>query len=144
MTETTPSTAAAVPVSDEEAAEFEVMRADAVLAGRVMSSGQYLAGLLAAAVVDTVGSPRKLPAELWPDVDPVVVQEIWDRACVVAWRASQFAGSAWQHRETLGAAQAQLVEAGHVAMAGLVGRSREVVLRSRPAHPVDGEAGREH
>jgi hypothetical protein len=143
MTETTPSPA--VPsVSAEEAAAFEVMRTDAVLAGRVMSSGQYVAGLLAAALVDTAGGPRKLPADLWPDVDPVVVQEIWDRACVVAWRASQFAGAAWPHRETLAALKAQLEETGFHAMAGLVGRSREVVVRSRPVHPVDGEGAGGH
>jgi hypothetical protein len=132
------------PISPETKASFEVMQVDAVSAGRVMSSGAYLAGLLAAAQVDTAGTPRKLPADLWPEVDPVVVQEIWDRACVVAWRAAQYAGSAWLHRETLAGLQTQLEEAGHVAMAGLVGRSREVVVRSGLVHPADGEVGRGH
>lgn len=145
MTEipTTPVPAASEP-GDSTATDagFEVMRSDAVLAGRAMSSGEYLAGVLAAAEVDTVGSVRKLPADTWPDVDPLVVQEIWDRACVVAWRAAQYAGSGWLHRETLAAAQERLAAAGFHAMAGLVARSRELAVRSR--HPADGEIAREH
>ena len=134
-----------VPASDGEGAPdagFEAMRTDAVLTGRAVSSGQYLAGLLAAGQLETAGTPRKLPADQWPDVDPVVVQEIWDRACVVAWRAAQFAGSAWLHREGLQDLQARLEEAGFSAMAGSVARSRELALRSR--HPGDGEIARSH
>lgn len=144
MTEisTTPATSDETgPVDD---AAFEAMRTDAVLTGRAMSSGEYLAGLLAAAQVDTAGTPRKLPVDLWPDLDPVVVQEIWDRACVVAWRASQLAGAPWLHRDRLQALQGQLTEAGFHAMAGSVARSARLVVREDVVHPADGAIAREH
>jgi hypothetical protein len=40
--------------------------------------------------------------------------------------------------------QGMLAEAGFEAMAGLIGRSRELVARSRSEHPADGEQGRGH
>ncbi|MFF9287469.1 hypothetical protein [Streptomyces griseosporeus] len=131
-------------VSPEEEAAFERVQADAVATGRAMSSGEYLAGILAAAQLDTAGTPRKLPADLWPEVDPVVVQEIWDRACVVAWRAAQFASSAWLHRDRLEAVRGQLAEAGYEAMARSVQRSLRVVVPGSGVHPADGESGRGH
>lgn len=133
MTEIVP----AVPVSADDQAVFEVMRTDAVLTGRAM----FVAGLLVAAEADTAGSPEKLPADMWPDVDPALVSEIWGRACVVAWRASQYAGSPRLHGDRLHVLQAQLTEAGHVAMGGSVGRSRELAVGS--GHPADGEIARE-
>jgi len=129
-------------VSAEEEAAFHRMQVDAVSTGRAMSSAEYLAGILTAAQLDTAGTPRKLPADMWPDLDPVVVQEIWDRACVVAWRAAQFAGSAWLHRDRLEAVQGELAKAGFHAMAGSVGRSRRLVARDE-VHPADGEVTRE-
>ncbi|CAL9668796.1 hypothetical protein SUDANB145_07305 (plasmid) [Streptomyces sp. enrichment culture] len=121
-------------------AGFETMRTDAVLTGRAMSSGAYLAGLLLAAQVDTAGTVRKLPVDCWPDVDPVVVQEIWDRACAVVYRAAQFAQAPRLHGDRLQDLQGRLAEAGFHAMAGSVGRSRRLVARS---HPADGEIVRE-
>lgn len=123
-------------------AALEVMCTDAVLAGRAMSSAVYLAGLLAAGELETAGTPRKLPADMWPEVDPAVVQAIWDRAAATAWRAAQFAQAPWPHRETLAALQARFAEAGFHAMGGVAGRARELAVRSR--HPVDGEIGRSH
>jgi hypothetical protein len=131
------------PGGFDEAA-FEVMRADAVLTGRAMSAAEYLAGILAAAELDTAGMPRKLPIDLWPDADPALVQEVWDRACVVAWRAHQFASSAWLHRDRLQDLQAQLSQAGFHAMAGSVGRSLRLVVPDPVRHPADGEEPREH
>ena len=144
-----PTTPASVPDADEAAA-FAVMSTDAVLTGRVMSTGQamssgeFWAGLLAAAVVDTAGSPRKLPADMWPDVDPAVVQAIWDRACVVACRAAQFASTPWLHRDRLHALQAQLTEASYAAMGGSVQRSLRLVVSEEQVHPADTEIAREH
>ncbi|MFG2359339.1 hypothetical protein [Streptomyces sp. NPDC048521] len=141
-----PTTEPAV-VSAEEEAAFAVMSADAVLTGRVMMTGQavssaeFWAGLLAAALVDTAGSPRKLPADMWPEQDPVVVQEIWDRAAVVVSRAAQFAASPWLHRDRLQGLQERLAEAGFHAMAGSVQRSLRLVVSG---HPADSEIGREH
>jgi hypothetical protein len=64
-------------------AGFEVLRADAVLVGRAASAGMFLAGLIADGQLATVGSPDKLPADLFPDVDPAVVDAIWKRALAV-------------------------------------------------------------
>jgi len=134
----------------EEAAAFAVMSTDAVLTGRsmmtgqAMSSAEFWAGLLVAALVDTAGTPRKLPADMWPDVDPAVVQEIWDRACVVAVRAAQFASSPWLQRDRLDRLQGQLSEAGYEAMAGTVRRSRALVAPVSEGLHADAEIAREH
>ena len=128
----------AVPYDDPGWAES----ADGVLAARARSSAEYLAGLLAAAELETAGAARKLPADLWPDVDAEVVQEIWDRACAVAWQASRVAASPWLYRDRLQALQAALKECGFRAMAGLVGRTHRLVVRAE--HPVDSEIAREH
>ena len=137
-------------VSAEEEAAFTVLSTDAVLTGRAMSSGaamssaEFWAGLLVAALVDTAGSPTRLPADMWPDQDPVVVQEVWDRACVVAVRAAQFASSPWLHRDRLQGLQERLTEAGFHAMAGSVGRSVRLVAPVREGLAADSEIGREH
>ena len=128
---------APVPASSDDNATV-----DEVLAARARSSAEYLAGLLAAGQLETAGAARKLPADSWPDVDPVVVQEIWDRACATAWQASRVAASPWLYRDRLQGLQEALSEAGFHAMAGQVERSRGVVLRSR--HPADSEIAREH
>jgi hypothetical protein len=145
MTEIVP-TPAAVPSAPEsgEDAGFEVMRSDAVLTGRAMSSAEFLAGLIAAAELDTVGSPRKLPTDLFPDLDPVAVQRVWERALVVGVRAGRLMGAPRFHRDQLARLRGELMEAGHVAMGGLVGRSLSAVERAPEWHPVDGETGREH
>jgi hypothetical protein len=131
-------------------AAFEVLSTDAVLTGRVMSSGQamssgeFWAGLLAAALVDTAGSPRKLPRDMWPDEDPVVVQEIWDRACAVVSRAAVFASSPWLYRDRLQSVQEALTQAGFHAMAGSVHRSVRLAAREGRSHPADGDEARGH
>lgn len=144
---TTPSAPSAPSVpSGEDAAGFEVVSADAVLTARAVASGEavssaaFWAGLLLAAEVDTAGSPRRLPADMWPGVDPVVVQEIWDRACVVAVRAAQFAGAPRLHGDKLARLQGELASAGFEAMGGTVDRSRRLVA-PETVHPADGEVG---
>lgn len=117
---------------------------DFVLAGRAVSTGAHIAGLILAAQLDTVGTPRKLPMDLFPGVDPAVVQEIWDRALVVGVRAGQLMGSPRFSRDKLARLQGELVEAGHAAMGGMVGRSLAVAQRAPEWHPADGEDGREH
>ncbi|MFE0206961.1 hypothetical protein [Streptomyces sp. NPDC058985] len=124
-----------------EEAAFETMRTDAVLAGRAMSSGQFLAGLIANAELETVGRPDRLARDLWPDVDPAVVQAIWDRALAVGLHAGRRSASPGLFRDELARVQGALSEAGFHAMAGLVSRSRRLVA---PVHPADGEAGRGH
>lgn len=147
MTEIIPTPApAAVPSVSESGVDagFEVMRSDAVSAGRAMSSAEFLAGLIAAAELDTVGSPRKLPMDLFPDVDPVVVQRVWERALVVGVRAGRLMGAPRFHRDQLARLRGELVEAGFHAMGGLVGRSLSAVERAPERHPADSEDGREH
>jgi hypothetical protein len=128
----------------------DVARADTALAGRAVSSGEFLAGLIVAAELDTVGRPGKLPADLFPefpDADPALVQAVWDRALAVGLRAGRFRGAPRFHRDTLARLQGELEAAGHAAMAGLVARSLSAV--SGPGVPVEGldadvESGREH
>ncbi|MEV8248036.1 hypothetical protein AB0R01_30335 [Streptomyces rochei] len=124
-----------------EEAAFETMRADAVLAGRAMSAGEFLAGLIANAELETVGRPDRLARDLWPDVDPVVVQAIWDRALAVGLHAGRRSSSPRLFRDEMARVSAALSEAGYHAMAGLVARSRRLVASE---HPADGEAGRGH
>ncbi|MEW2266895.1 hypothetical protein [Streptomyces sp. NPDC047868] len=115
---------------------------DFVLAGRAVSTGAHIAGLILAAQLDTVGTPRKLAMDLWPDVDPSLVQEIWDRAMVVGVRAGQLMGAPRFNRDKLARLQAEFVKAGHAAMGGMVGQPLSVA-EMLPAHPADDEEGRE-
>jgi hypothetical protein len=128
----------------------EAAALDAALAARAVSSGEFLAGLILAAELDTVGRPTKLPADLFPefpDADPALIQAVWKRALAVGVRADQFWGAPRFHRDTLARLQGELEAAGHAAMAGLVARSLSVV--SEPGLSVEGldadfESGREH
>lgn len=141
MTDTTPAPAP-VPSAEENAA-FEVMSADAVFTGRAMSSGQFLAGLIANAQLATVGRPEKLPQDLFPGVDPAVVQSIWDRALAVGLHAGRRSASPRMYRDEMDRVAGQYAEIGYVAMGGSVARSRRLVA-PESAHPVDGEQARGH
>ncbi|MFF7527276.1 hypothetical protein [Streptomyces pseudovenezuelae] len=117
---------------------------DGVLAGRAGVAGEYVAGLIAAAELDTVGTPRKLPMDLWPDQDPALVQEIWNRALVVGVRAGQLMAAPRLYRDKLTRLQGELAEAGFAAMGRTVGPAVGAAWRAPEWHPVDGEDGREH
>ncbi|MFD0509372.1 WhiB family transcriptional regulator [Streptomyces chiangmaiensis] len=129
-------------VSAEDEAAFETIRTDAVLAGRAMSSGQFLAGLIARGELESVARPDKLPGDLFPGVDPVVVQQVWDRAVAVGFHAGR-ASVAGIHPDELEATRAKFEAMGFAAMAGSVARSRRLVERAR-MHSGDGEIAREH
>lgn len=120
-----------------EDAGFETMRTDAVCAGRAMSSGAFLAGLISNAQLGTVGRPERLARDLWPDVDPVVVEEIWDRALAVGLHAGRRSVSPRLYRDEMDRIAGALADAGFHAMAGLVSRSRRLVAPE--GHPVDVE-----
>jgi hypothetical protein len=142
---TTPSPADGFPEGPVlEDAAFETMRTDAVGAGRAMSSGAFLAGLIADAQLATVGRPEKLAADLFPDVDPVVVQQIWDRALAVGLYAGRRSASPRLYRDEMDRIAGQLEDAGFHAMGGLVSRSRRLVAPEAVSHPADREAEREH
>lgn len=117
--------------------------ADGVLAGRCMSSALFLAGLIANAELETVGRPDRLPQDLFPHVDPDVVQAVWDRALAVGLHAGRVSASARLWRDQMARVQEALAEAGFRAMGRLVGRSRRLVAPEAP-HPADGESGRGH
>ena len=127
---TTPETEATAPV--------DVAYADGVLAGRAMSSAVFLAGLIANGQLETAGRPDKLPADLFPHVDPDVVQAIWQRALAVGLHAGRRSASPRLYRDEFARVQGLLEEAGFEAMARMVGRSRRLVA----PHPADGETAR--
>jgi hypothetical protein len=119
-------------------AAWEVARVDAVLCGRAASSGEYLAGLILNGQLETVGRPDRLAQDLFPHVDPAVVQAIWDRALAVGLHAGRRSAAPRFYRDELARVQGVLAEAGYVAMARMVGRSRRLVA----PHPADGETAR--
>ncbi|MFC9497678.1 hypothetical protein [Streptomyces sp. NPDC056982] len=128
--------------TDTDAAGFDQALPDMVLGGRTTATAYHLAGLISAAMLDTVGTPRKLPRDLFPDVDPAVVQEIWDRSAAVHFRAGQMSGAPRFNRDKLARLQGQLAEAGFAAMAGQVQRTLSIAVRE---HPADEESeGRAH
>lgn len=117
---------------------------DAVLAARALADGEHVAGLIAAAELDTAGTPDRLPADLFPDVDPEVVARVWQRALVVGIRAGQLMSAPRFRRDQLARLQGELASAGDFVMAGLVGRSRRVADAAPGWHPADFEDGRGH
>jgi hypothetical protein len=126
-----------------EDAAFETMRQDAVFTGRAMSSGEFLAGLLANGQLATVGRPDKLAVDLFPDVDPVVVQTIWDRALAVGLHAGRRSVSPRLYRDEMDRIAGEFEAAGFHAMGGSVSRSRRLVAGEVP-HPADDEVTRGH
>lgn len=120
-----PSKPAAADDADarRELVAFEVSRTDLTLAGRAVMTAQHLAGLIAAAELETAGRPSKLPRDLFPEADPVVVQEVWERAFVVGMHTARLAARPYFYRDQLERLRGELEAAGHSAMAGMVGRA---------------------
>jgi hypothetical protein len=126
------------PTAGADQAAVDVAYADGVLSGRVMSAGVFLAGLIAKGELETVGRPEKLPADLFPHVDPAVVEAIWQRGLAVGLHAGRVSASPRLYRDQMARVQGQFEEIGYRAMARLVGRSRRLV----DPHPADGETAR--
>jgi len=143
----TPATAP-VPSDDAQGgqvlddAAFETMMADAVLTGRNMGAAAHIAGILTGAQAATAPTPQALLKDVWPDVDPAVVQAIYERGVEVGWRGRAFYQAPRLHGAALAEAQELLAAAGFEAMRGSVARSRQLAARGR--HPADGEAGHGH
>lgn len=136
-----------IPPAVPMAPAVAVPAVDAVLAARAVSVGEHLAGLIAAAELDTVGSPRKLPMDLFPHPDPEVqalVMEAWRRALVVGLRAGQLMAAPRFYRDKLTRLQGQLAEAGYAAMGRTVDPVVRAAWRAPEWHPADGGEGREH
>lgn len=126
------------PPAAVDAAAWEVARQDAMLCGRASSSGEFLAGLILNGQLETVARPEKLPADLFPHVDPDVVQAIWDRALAVGLHAGRVSAAPRLYRDQMLRVQGELEAVGFEAMGRLVGRSRRLVA----PHPADGETAR--
>lgn len=137
--------AAANEAEGQDSAQFATVQADMVLAGRATMSAEYLRGLILAGQVASAGAPRKLPLDLFPgfpDADPVLIQEVWDRALVVGMRMERLAARPYYYRDQLERLRGELEAAGFAAMAGSVG---QVLATAVPEHPADGESeGRGH
>lgn len=111
-----------------------VVAADSELAERCEDAGQYLAGILAAGMLDTVGRPTRLPEQMWPHVDPAVVRTIWEAGLAVGFRAGGLAGRPRWAPEDLDRVQTALDAAGYRGMARLASRSASL---HPPRHPAD-------
>lgn len=140
MTTPAPST----PTNDPAARAEQAEQVDAALAARCTSSGTWIAGLIAAGLLDTVGRPHKLPEALFPDTDPDIVRAIWDAALPVGYRAGRYAAAPRFHRDTLTRLQHALADAGHHAMAGLVHQTVTTLPPPPTAaeHPADDDTAR--
>ncbi|MFB6665992.1 hypothetical protein [Streptomyces parvus] len=134
---TTPSTTAPPPAADAPSPAA----VDRVLADRCQSSGDYLAGLLAAAHLEAAGTVRKLPTDLFPDWPADMVQAVWDAALPVGFQAGKLSVRPTWTRDALDRLRAALDDAGYMAMGGLVARSATV---HPPRHPADDEQPRHH
>lgn len=123
-------------------AEADVTAVDGELAWRARSSGEYLAGLIAHAELETVGRPDRLPADLFPDDDPEVVRRVWDRALAVGLYAGRVSSSPRLYRDQMARTGAQLEAIGFTAMGRLVGGARRLVAPDH-VHPADVDVPRE-
>ncbi|MFD4795920.1 hypothetical protein [Streptomyces anulatus] len=107
---------------------------DRALADRCQSSGDYIAGLLAAAHLEAAGTVTKLPAAMFPDWPADMVQAVWDAAVPVGFQAGRVSVRPTWAPEALTAAGTALDEAGFVAMGRLAARSAAL---HPPRHPAD-------
>ncbi|MEU1327152.1 hypothetical protein [Streptomyces microflavus] len=129
---TTPS-ATPTPAAPDAPSPAHVDRA---LADRCQSSGDYIAGLLAAGHLEAAGTVRKLPAALFPDWDPDMVQAVWDAALPVGFQAGKLSVRPTWTPDALHRLQDLMTEAGFVAMGRLAARSAAL---HPPRHPADTE-----
>lgn len=121
--------------------ELPASAADFVLGGRNVSAGQHIAGLLSAGLLETAGTPRELPRDLFPDADPDLVQQIWDRAAAMGFYAGQVYADPGRRRKELMRLQERYRQAAFEAMGAMVGRSLSLVTA---AHPADDGGPRGH
>lgn len=126
MTHPTPT-----PASDAAAV-------DQTLADRATSSGQWIAGLIAAAMLDTTGTPAKLPELTFADLNlpDETITRIWQAGLAVGYRAGLLASRPRFHRDTLTRLQNALHQAGHRTMGRLTAQTL-TVLPPAPVHPAD-------
>jgi hypothetical protein len=112
---------------------------DQALADRASSSGEWIAGLIATAMLDTVAQPGKLPQLLFPDMAEADVWRVWELAIAVGYRAGRMAARPRFSRAERARLQLALAEAGYTAMAGLADRTAATVTPPTAEHPADPE-----
>lgn len=129
--DTTPDT---TPAPDPAAPRPDIAAVDQALTERARNSGDYLAGITAAGMLDTAGAPTKLPALLFPDLDPQIVDRVWQAAFVVGYRTRKLVEHPRWTPEALHRLRGALTEAGYHGMARHIARS----INTHPAaHPAD-------
>ncbi|GAA2770169.1 hypothetical protein [Streptomyces showdoensis] len=106
-------------------------QADQALTARAVSSAQFLAGVLAAAELDVVGQPDKLPELLFPDLDAEAVRRVWNTALTVGYRLRKLAEQPRWDDAALRRLRGSLTEAGYTGMGQLAERSLNTL------HPAD-------
>ncbi|MGA4867530.1 hypothetical protein ACPB9J_33390 [Streptomyces lavendulocolor] len=116
---------------------------DQALTERCEDHGQFLAGLIAAGTLDSVGQPDRLPTQLWPDLPDDAVEAIFGVGLAVGYRARGFVEHPRFTREALQRFHAALADAGYTGMARLAARSANT-LPPGPTpdpgeHPADSE-----
>ncbi|MGW3403426.1 hypothetical protein [Streptomyces zhihengii] len=124
---------------------------DGALTERCQNHGDYIAGLIAAGHLDTLGRPDKLPGDLFPDIEPWIVDAIWQRALTVGvWVGKALARPQWTP-EALDRLRTALHEAGYQGMAAKTARTAAVHPARRPmpfdqpataTHPADADTAR--
>ena len=138
---TTPAPAPAVPTLFNTSPTV-----DRALAHIAVRDGEFLAGLIAAAMLDTVGQPAKLPELLFPDLPAEQVRQVWQTALTVGLRAGRLARAPRFHRDTLHRLQTQLADAGYTAMAHTAAHTaRTAAAEAEPDHehtPTGGDETR--
>ncbi|WP_331764447.1 hypothetical protein [Streptomyces anulatus] len=109
---------------------------DRALADRCQTSGDYLAGLIAAGHLEVAGAVTKLPAAQFPDWPADMVQAVWDVAVPVGFQAGRVSVRPTWAPDALDRARDALTGAGFEAMGRLAARSANL---HPPRHPADGE-----
>ncbi|MEV2259122.1 hypothetical protein AB0J13_10740 [Streptomyces anulatus] len=136
MNQPTTAPAASVPSRGDAADAPSPGHVDRALADRCQTSGDYLAGLLAAAHLEAAGSVRKLPAAQFPDWPADMVQAVWDAALPVGFQAGRVSVHPTWAPDALDRACDALTGAGFEAMGRLAARSANL---HPPRHPADSE-----
>lgn len=106
---------------------------DAWLDGLAVTTADMLAGLIAAGLLETAGRPERLPALVWPHVDPRDAEAIFAAGAAAGLWAGQRRSSVRWEPEALDVAVTSLREAGFEAMS-----ARVAVTAAHGRHPADG------
>lgn len=125
----------------EHAPDAATAAADRALAGRIVCTGDMIAALIGGGLLETAGTPTKLPRYLWPQLDPNLVQEIWDAGAAAGYYAGRAQSRSRWEPEKLAEVAAALEEAGWRAMGRVVQRAVDA-CPPRPRQAPDDEPDR--